>query len=255
MSRYDFLDATRTNWGEVRKHQYNVVVLPWGALEPHNYHLPYYTDAILSQEIALDSAGLAYQNAGIKCMVLPPVFLGSQNPGQCDLPFCIHTNYETQKHILTDIVQSLFHQGFRKLVIINGHGGNTFKSMIRDLAVVCSDFVIVTVNWYDFIPRNNYFDEKTDDHAGEQETSAMLHYYPERVNLASAGEGKANPHPLQAIQNKVGWIPRNWKETTEDTGIGNPHSATAEKGKQYLIKVTEKISDLLIELSNYKGVE
>jgi len=245
------IDATKTTWSEVKKHSYDAVILPWGAIEPHNYHMPYLTDCILSKDIALESAILAYEKSKVTCMVLPPIYLGSQNPGQWNLPFCIHTNSETQKYILSDIVTSLSLQGFNKLVIINGHGGNTFKPMIRDLAVVHPNFYIIVVNWYDFVPKKGFFEEDPDDHAGEQETSVMMHYHPELINLNEAGDGATKPMKLESINNKTGWIPRNWAEVSEDTGIGNPKKSTAEKGKKYVAEVVERISDLLVELKDY----
>ena len=133
-----------TPYGKTRGVNYDLVVLPWGATEPHNLHLPYLTDCILSEAIALDAARQAEEKEGLKVMVLPPVAMGAQNPGQRDLLFCIHYRYETQKAILSDIVASLYHQGIRKMVIVNGHGGNSFKSMIRDLAVDYPDVLIAS---------------------------------------------------------------------------------------------------------------
>ncbi|MDE5639825.1 MAG: creatininase family protein, partial [Odoribacter sp.] len=164
-----------TPYGKTKGVKYDLVVLPWGATEPHNLHLPYLTDCILSEAIALDAAGQAEEKEGLKVMVLPPVAMGAQNPGQRDLLFCIHYRYETQKAILTDIVASLYHQGIRKMVIINGHGGNSFKSMIRDLAVDYPDFLIASSEWFTVEPASAYFEEK-DDHAGEMETSVMMYY-------------------------------------------------------------------------------
>lgn len=74
--------------------------LPWGATEPHKLHLPYLTDCILSQAIALDAARRVQALRSLNCMVPPPVSFGSQKPGQRNLPFCIHTRYETQQAIL-----------------------------------------------------------------------------------------------------------------------------------------------------------
>ena len=127
------IDLSVSTFGVARQHQYDVAILPWGATEPHNLHLPYMTDCILSQAVAVDAAQRALDRYGVRCMVLPPVMMGSQNPGQRDLPFCIHYRYETQQAILRDIVDSLSHQGMRRLLIINGHGGNSFKQMIRDI--------------------------------------------------------------------------------------------------------------------------
>ena len=136
------VDLSVSCYGKVKDRKYDIVILPWGATEPHNLHLPYMTDCILSHGVAVDAALMAKQKYGINCMVMPPIGMGSQNPGQRELPFCIHTRYETQKAILTDIVSSLYVQGIRKLIIINGHGGNTFKSMIRDLSVDYPDFLM-----------------------------------------------------------------------------------------------------------------
>ncbi len=245
--KHNFLDLSKTNWGEVQQHQYDIVVLPWGAIEPHNFHLPYITDAIISSEIACKSVEQAYAQANVSAVVMPPIYLGSQNPGQWELPFCIHASYETQKAILTDIVKSLYGQGFRKLLIINGHGGNSFKSMMRDLAVTFSDFYIISSDWYNFVPRQGFFDEEIDDHAGEQETSVMMYFHPELVDLNTAGNGTPNPTKMKSIANKTGWMPRNWKETTLDTGVGNPKKSTAEKGERYVNEVVNRITEMLIE--------
>ena len=90
-------DLTTTTFGSTRERQYDVVLLPWGATEPHNLHLPYLTDGILSHDIAVDVANEVFEQHGVRCMVMPPVNMGAQNPGQRELPFCIHARYETQK--------------------------------------------------------------------------------------------------------------------------------------------------------------
>lgn len=248
MSLNKNVDLTVSCYGKVKKVSYDLAILPWGATEPHNQHLPYLTDCILSHAVSVEAAERSWQSAGVHAMVLPPVFMGSQNPGQRELLFCIHSRYETQKAILTDIVASLFHQGIRKLVIINGHGGNNFKNMIRDLAVDFPDFLIATTEWFTIAPPTAYFEEK-DDHAGELETSVMMHYHPELVNLAEAGNGESRSFALPSLNEKMAWIPRNWQKVSSDTGIGNPHKASAEKGKRYATAVVEKISQLFNELA------
>lgn len=244
------IDLSKLSWGDIKENSYDVVILPWGAIEPHNYHMPYLTDAYLSHEIAKASATLAWEKADKLCMVMPPIYLGSQNPGQWDLPFCIHTNYETQKAILTDIVNSLYVQGFRKLLIVNGHGGNTFKSMIRDLAMKLPEFFILASNWFDIIPKEDFFEAEIDDHAGEQETSVLMHYLPELVKMQKAGKGTFHPWEMESMNKKTAWAPRNWKQVSDDTGIGNPEKSSSEKGKRYATEVVKRIADLLIELAN-----
>lgn len=241
-------DIAPTSLGDLRGLEFQLAVLPWGATEPHNQHLPYLTDCYLSHSIAVDAARRAREEAGANCMVLPPVTLGAQNIGQWKQPFCIHARYETQQAILTDVVTSLRLQGMRKLVIVNGHGGNSFKNMIRDLAFQFPDFLIAVVDWFAVVPQAGYF-ENRDDHAGEMETSVLMHYYPAMVDLSQAGDGAAKPFALSSLNEKTAWTPRNWARVSADTGIGNPHRATAEKGARYAAAVVDKVSRLFSELS------
>ena len=242
------LDLAVSCYGKVKPLNYDLVILPWGATEPHNSHLPYLTDCILSHNVAVDAARLALDQYGVRCMVLPYVTAGSQNPGQRELNFCIHYRYETQKAILTDIVASLYAQGHRRLLIINGHGGNSFKNMIRDLSLDYPDFLIATSEWFTFVPAKEYFDEPG-DHADELETSVMMHYHSELVDLSEAGDGKSKKFASQMLNEKVAWIPRHWMKVSEDTGIGNPKKASAEKGKRYVEAVTAKYAQLFKELT------
>lgn len=249
MAKKSFLHIPLTNWGEVKNQNYNIAILPWGAVEPHNYHLPYLTDCILTYEVASDAAELAYEE-GVVSMVMSPVYFGSQNAGQWNKPFCIHTRSETQKAILLDIVTSLNVQGIKKLVVINGHGGNSFKPYVRDLQMMFTDFQIIVVDWWTVVSSEGYFEEKPDEHAGELETSVMLHYHPELVDMESAGDGAVKPVKIDALNKKIGWMPRDWDEVSEDTGIGNPKKSTADKGKLFAEAVVKKISKLLVDLSN-----
>lgn len=243
--QFDMLSAS---YNDIKGKKFDYAVLPWGATEPHNYHLPYLTDCYLAYHLAIDAVGKAYEKASVSGMVLPPVPFGSQNPGQWELPFCIHTRYETQKAILTDIVSSLNRQGIRRLIIINGHGGNNFKNMIRDLAVDFPEFLIVASDSFNVIPQKDYFEEK-DDHAGESETSVLMYYRPDLVNLSVAGKGKYTPFKADSLKKGIGWLPRNWAKVSQDTGIGNPEKSTPEKGRRYADAVTSELANLFIDLA------
>lgn len=240
-------DLSVSNYGTARRQNYDIAILPWGATEPHNQHLPYLTDAILSHDIAVEAAQKADKEFGIKAMVMPPVTLGSQNPGQRELAFCVHARYETQRAILTDIAASLHHQGMRRLLIINGHGGNTFKNMIRDLSVDMPDMLIATSEWFKVCPAKEYF-EDPGDHADELETSVMMHYHPELVNLADAGNGTSGGFKAETLRQGVAWIPRNWGRVSLDTGIGSPALATPEKGARFADAVSSRYAELLRDL-------
>ena len=248
------IDLCISTYGVTRQLDYDMALLPWGATEPHNLHLPYLTDCILSHEVAVDAAQRALDHYGVRAMVLPPVAMGAQNPGQRDLKFCIHYSATTQGAILADIVASLYHQGLRKLLIVNGHGGNSFKGIIRDLAVSYPDFIILSSEWFAVLPAKDWFDEPG-DHADEVETSVMMHYRPELVRLEEAGPGLARAFSLQSLREKVAWLPRHWTRVTDDTGIGDPRFATAEKGRRFADAVAEKYAFLLKELAAVQNVD
>ncbi len=243
------LNLLEAGFGDISLHSYPMAVLPWGATEPHNFHLPYLTDSILSFEIARMAAESAYRQTGISAMVLPPISLGAQNPGQRDFPFCIHTRYQTQFLILKDIVESLRHQGIHKLLIVNGHGGNSFKNMIRDLAVDYPDFTVAACEWFRLAPIADYFDHPG-EHADEIETSVMMFFHPEWVDMAKAGSGSSHPHALKSVRDGRIWLPRNWKEVSEDTGIGDPTGSTAEKGERFANAVSQSLAEIIIELAH-----
>ncbi|MDR2953975.1 MAG: creatininase family protein [Prevotella sp.] len=241
-------DILKANYHTVKNQSYDFAVLPWGATEPHNYHLPYLTDCYLAHDISLKAVEKAYDNYKIRGMVLPPIPLGSQNPGQRELPFCLHARYETQRAILGDIVESLHYQGIHTLVIVNGHGGNSFKNMVRDLAVDYPEMRIAVSDFFTIVPQSGYFEEK-DDHAGEMETSLLLYFRPHLVDMSVAGNGTYKPFKSQALREGVAWMPRDWSKVSEDTGIGNPLKSTAEKGERYAEAVVDKLALLFEELA------
>src|SRR5213083_1672224 len=230
-------------WKTVRDSRYEVAVLPWGATEAHNLHLPYSTDNIETEEVAARAAERAWK-AGVKLVVLPIVPFGV-NTGQLDIPLCINMNPSTQALVLRDVASSLAGQGIKKLVILNGHGGNDFRQMIRELQPQVSLFLCV-VNWYKILDLKSYFSD-VGDHAGEMETSVMQHVAPDRVlPLSEAGPGAARKFKIAAFRDGWAWAPRQWRQVTDDTGSGDPAASTAEKGKRYVEAVSGKIADFLV---------
>ena len=242
------IDLCVATYGDTKELDYDLVVIPWGATEPHNLHLPYLTDSILSHDIAVDAAKIAFDKFGTRVMVMPPVSMGAQNPGQRNLKFCVHTRQETQKAILKDIVDSLYFQGIRRIVIINGHGGNLFKGFIRDLKIDYPDLVIACSEWYKVKPAKQYFEEPG-DHADELETSVMMHYHPELVDLSTAGNGQSVGFKSKGLSEGIAWIPRNWGKVSKDTGIGSPLKASAVKGKKFAHDIAEDYAALFHDLT------
>jgi len=225
-----------------------LAVLPWGATEAHNYHLPYGTDVIEATSLAHRGAELAYQR-GARVAVLPTVPFGNDQQ-QLDQACAISITTTTAHAILSDIARSLARQKIDRLVILNTHGGNQFQPLVRDIQAE-SHVLIVVANFYQMAPevKDETFDEPG-DHADEVETSLLLHLCPELVELENAGPGKRVPFAIPSLQQPGVWTPRPWSKSHPDTGSGDPSKATAEKGVRYFDAVTEALAHLLIDLTN-----
>ena len=237
-----------TNYKDLREYRPNVAVLPWGATEAHNLHLPHGTDVIEATEIAERSAQLAHE-AGAKVIVLPTIPFGN-NEQQLDQVATISFRTSTAAAIFEDVARSLTLQGIDRLVILNGHGGNEFKPIVRDLQNQFK-MLLVVINFFQIEPKalDEIFDEPG-DHAGEMETSMILHLRPEWVVMGQAGQGKRVPFAIEGLTQSGVWTPRPWSATHLDTGSGNPARASAQKGQCYFEHVSQAISRVLLSLSN-----
>lgn len=237
-----------TNWKAIKDEKFELAVLPWGATEAHNYHLPYATDTIQCDYVAAEAAKSAWEK-GAKVIVLPTVPFGV-NTGQSDILLDLNINPSTQAAIIKDLVEVLHRQSIHKLLILNGHGGNNFKTIIREIGYQYENMFICACDWYRVVNWNDYFDEPG-DHAGEMETSVMMHIAPHLVlPLSEAGDGAEKKSKIKGIREGWAWAERKWSAVSKDTGIGNPKAATAEKGKLYLDATAEKLADFFVELSH-----
>ena len=235
-----------TTWQAVKASAFEVVILPWGATEAHNYHLPYATDNFQCDYVAAEAARLAWEQ-GAKVVVLPTIPFGV-NTGQLDITLDMNLNPSTQLAVLRDVVQVLARQGIPKLLVLNGHGGNDFRQMLRELQAEFPSVFLCTTNWFNVVDRHRFF-SAPGDHADELETSTMLHIAPHLVRpLAEAGAGASKQFRIRALR-EWAWAQRQWSQVTADTGVGNPLAATAEKGAAFLQAVTEQLGQFLVELA------
>lgn len=235
------------NWKSVKETRYEVAVLPWGATEAHNWHLPYATDSLQNEAMCAEAGRIAWE-AGAKVAVLPNIPFGVQT-GQLDIPFCINMNPSTQIAVLEDVISSLEGVGVSKLVVFNGHGGNDFRQILRELQARHPRVFLSLVNWFNIDSGKEIF-QIVGDHADERETSLMLHLHPHLVLPKSGwGDGKDNLSRLTAIREKWAWAQRAWTQATNDTGSGDPQHSTAEKGKKYFELLTTRFASYLVELA------
>ncbi len=243
----------RSHYREVKERKFEVAVLPWGATEAHNYHLPYGTDVAEAEAFAAEAASRATAE-GASVVVLPAIPFGV-NTGQHDIPLDINLNPSTQLKILDDIIASLERHGVYKLVVLNSHGGNDFRPLLRELGLKYRSMWLFQANFFQVPLPEDIFDDPG-DHAGEMETSLMLYLAPGLVLPAeAAGDGAARDIHIRACRQKWGWTEREWSRVTRDTGVGNPRPATREKGERYFNYVAGEIADMLIEVAAIRREE
>ena len=228
-----------------------VAVLPLGATEPHNLHLPYGTD-VFEATILGEHLCSAAHGRGAKVVLLPTIPFGVETNMRM-LPLAINVNPETLNRFVRDVVMSLRNSGVQKIVLLNSHGGNEFKPLLRELAG--DGIQVFLIDWFRVL--NDVYStifEQKEDHAGEMETSFALAYFPHLVQRNADGslaadDGATQPTMFDAVNR--GWvsITRPWHLLTTNTGSGNPHAASAEKGRQCMELLVDRLAGFLVELS------
>jgi creatinine amidohydrolase len=226
---------------------FEVAVLPLGATEPHNLHLPYGTDTFQVEAIA-DRAAARATEAGARVLVLPALAYGTET-NQMHFPLAMNLNPRTLAVVITDLVESLATHGILKCVLLNGHGGNDLKWVLRELHRT-TPVQLFLCNWYK-VAADCYsvILENAGDHAGELETSMGLALFPDLVTLDQADPGTMAQTRFEAVNR--GWveITRPWHLLTTNSGAGDPRPATAAKGEAVTAVVVERLAAFLTELA------
>lgn len=242
-----------SNLAQVRAAKYEVAVLPFGATEPHNLHLPYGTDVFEADFIGNEICKKANEIGG-KVVLLPTVPYGTET-NLAQFPLAMNLQPTTILAILRDLVESISRSGIRKILLLNSHGGNDLKPFLREL-YGCTPAQLFLCNWFQAIRDEVHrIVECPDDHAGEMETSLILAYRPELVaktpdGTLAADAGQTQPFRFQALEK--GWVgmTRPWHLLTTNSGSGNPHAASAAKGEAIMKVICDRLVPFLVELSD-----
>ena len=216
------LDANNT-YVDLERSDVDTAILPVGATEQHGPHLPLKTDSFQAEVVA---KGVAER---LNAFLLPGVAFGnSQVLG--DFRGTISVSPQTLATTVKEIGQCLLDQGFRRIVVLNGHGGNfILKTAVRELNLAQSRGKAILLNVYDVGEvRSRALDAPADDaHAGESETSLMLHLQPEHVTDERVDH-------VPDVEGIVYFDYLRMREFCPDGVWGRSSLATAEKGKQLL---------------------
>ena len=244
MSNWKLSDITL---GQAKDLSYEVAVLPIGATEAHGYHLPYATDTLQVDAVAEAACELA-EGRGAKVLLLPAMPYGV-NENTLGFPWTMSVAPSTLFTVVSDIASSCEAHGIPKFVLLNGHGGNEFKPLLRELHRSTSVHMFLVDWWMAASEAHAEIFEGGGEHANEMETSLLMHLRPELVDTESMGTGATHPPRITAMSEGWAWIARPWHLLTEDSGVGDPALSTAEKGKRFLEASAEKLAGMLVELS------
>lgn len=238
---------------QVRQSEYQVAVLPLGATEPHNTHLPYSTDTLEANAIGRAICERAHEQ-GAKVVMLPAIPYGTET-NMSRFPLAMNLNPTTLFAVLGDLVDSLVGSGIRKIVLLNSHGGNDFKPFLREYSQKTPASLFLC-DWFRMVgDRYGEIFEHPEDHAGEMETSLGLAYFPQWVVRGEDGslhadDGAVHATRFEAVNERWVSISRPWHLLTKQSGSGNPHKASAEKGQRVMQLIVDRLAPFLVELSN-----
>ena len=207
--------TAENTWKELKDSGVDTAIVSFGAIEQHGLHLPLATDFILAQERALELG------RRLNAYVLPTMPFGCSRE-HMSFPGTITLRPATLAAVLEDIVESLYHHGFRKIVLFSAHGGNwILKPVMRELNFKYKDLRIVWAGG----PIPDRGDSVPEDiHAGRSETARMLHVRPDLVRE----EFKNIDSPGRVGQEFNDYI--GFEKTTKTGAWGKPSEATAELG-------------------------
>ena len=218
-----------------------LVIAPIAATEQHGPHLPVGTDTILAGAVAEGVGRLL----GERALILPVLWLGASDH---HLPFggTLTSPLPTYEQILVDLLTPLLRDGFRRALILNGHGGNIdpLRVALRRLDVEFPRAILAGAAYWDLAaaelaglcqgPR------KEMGHACEIETSMILHLRPDLVRLDRIED---DPDDSPGSLAGLTW-PRDFARRTDHGVVGHPESADAERGRLMLEAAAARVAEV-----------
>lgn len=256
------LQYEKLTWPEVQQAvaEDKLILIPMGAIEQHGLHLPLDTDVVIAREVCMRAAKLARG----KALVMPPIMFGFE-AHHMDFPGTINISWDNLVRFGLDITSSLAHHGFKRMLLVNGHGSNTpLVEMIARMTVIQNPGVLCAgLCWWQLEDVRKVFNEiretELTSHGCELETSAYLAIDESLVQMELATrdtEYRTSTHVWRDLagrkpnpEYKNALMMMEFFSTMTKTGVrGDATRATKEKGEKVLDAAGRQLADIIDEL-------
>lgn len=247
-------------WTEIEEmpDKENVVIIqPIGAIEQHGPHLPLAVDSAIS--VGVLGQALSKLDSNIAAYALPCLYYGKSNE-HWQFPGTITLSAETLLSVIKEMAESIYQSGFRKLVLMNSHGGQPqiMEIAARDIHQQRPDFLVFPL----FTWRVPHIagelltpeEKKYGIHAGDAETSIMLSLLPEQVKMERAVREYPQGLPQDSLLSMEGKLPFAWltRELSQSGVMGDATAATVEKGDRLLASVADGWVKLIQDVYRFR---
>lgn len=254
---YRYWDEMATTDFQNLNRDKTIVVMPVGSTEQHGPHLPLSVDVRITEGVLKEMLGHISDECTV--LVLPTLPIGKANE-HIDFDGTLSLSVNTLMGLWTDVAESVFRTGLKKLMILNGHGGQSqvMEIVARDLRVR-HNVLVIPVNWWSVRPKPSEFsdDEYTYGiHGGAEETSVMMHLHPQLVR----SECCINFIPSSFLQREK--FPRlfsqgirhAWKAKDLQSfgACGDASIANKEDGQKITLNAAKSLAELIAEMAEFQ---
>ena len=236
-----------------------IVVLPIASLEQHGRHLPMLTDSMIGGEIVRR----VQEQVGDAAIFLPMLWVGASDH-HLNLPGTVSVSNDIYTQLLMDMLESLVQHGFRRILLLNSHGGNGGPAGNAIYQVKLRhpdqpDLWLALATWFQIAGRQiaqiDALQQKHVTHACELETSMILRLRPELVKMADARGANI---PFDSVfwsadssgDSRVS-VARPFDQTSQTGALGHPELATPEKGEQLFAAAAGEVAAFITEFSGW----
>ena len=239
------MELSAATWPEVRDCESNLAVLPVGSTEQHGPHAPLGTDTLTATAVAEAGVEAYRERAGADVLIAPPIPVGVAAEHRA-FDGTLWVSPETFRAYIRETIASLAHHGFDRVVIVNGHGGNTnaLREVTGTIARKDAAYA-VAFTWFDSIDT-----EEEMGHGGPVETSLLYHIdgkviRKETVDAAREGASKGWGEWVAGVN-----LAHDSDEFSDNGVVGDPTAATAELGEQLLARSGNALAEVLVAVDS-----